>query len=453
MQSETVCAAATSPLNSAIAVIRISGFDLKDTAGSYFTNSRFIDHRKSVFGSFIDDGSVVDDVLLTYFKSPNSYTGEDVIEISCHGNFLIVQKILKALQKKGIRMAEPGEFTKRAFINGKMDLTEAEAVNKVINSRSDWEIRTSLKQMHGSLKNIIADIRENIIELKADVECGIDFLEEDIEFISKPDAVKKISIISDNLEDLLRRCVTGERLSHGINVGIVGKPNVGKSSILNLILNTERAIVSNIPGTTRDVIKETIQIGGIHVNLIDTAGIHDSNDKIERIGIDRSLQTIKDSFVVLAVFDCSENFDEKDEKILENIINKNCIFILNKYDKKNNDVIKLLSEKTGSRGAAIEFSAISGHGMKVLEKNIQDIIIKNFEGYQDGFIADIRVIGLLEKSISNCRSIINVLENEEPVEIIAFEIQQLINTILEITGDISPDDILESVFSRFCIGK
>lgn len=455
MDTDTICAPATSPVNSALGIIRISGSGALSAASSIFKGRGEISHRKSVFGSIYNDEIPVDDVLLSYFKGPHSFTGEDVVEISCHGNPLIVQKILKLLFSKGCRMAEPGEFSRRAFINGKMDLTEAEAINHIINAKSDWEISTSLKQMHGALKEVVNNIRNNIIHLKADVECGIDFLQEDIEFVSNSEFLKQIDQVKNEISSLLKRCNVGSKLSHGVNIPIVGKPNVGKSSILNFLINAERAIVSDIPGTTRDMIRESVQFAGLHVNLIDTAGIHDADNEIEKIGIERSRNAISEAVIVFAVVDGSQELTEKDEFILNSLEGKETVVLINKADISTEvsfeNIIQYLPNI--HKDNIITFSAKTGLGLDLLESKVRMLIESNYDSFRDGFISDLRIINLLEKSEQLCNSAYSAAENTEPQEILAFELQELINAISEITGEISPDDVLDSVFSRFCIGK
>lgn len=455
MDFDTICAPATSPVNSALSIIRISGSGSLPAACSVFKGFGKIEHRKSVYGSLYDQDKLIDDVLLTYFKGPNSFTGEDIVEISCHGNPLIVQKILHLFFRYDIRMAEPGEFSRRAFINGKTDLTEAEAINQIINARSDWEIDASLKQMHGALKNVIRDVRKKVIHLKADVECGIDFLQEDIEFVSNKGLLRQIESLRGDIISLLGRCKTGSKLSHGIDIPIVGKPNVGKSSILNFLINAERAIVSDIPGTTRDMIRETVQFAGVHVNFIDTAGIHESQDTIEKIGIERSLSAINDSVFAFVVFDASSEIDSKDKQIIEALDEKQAVILLNKSDLETKLSIEKICKlfKNESKVKIINFSAKTGDGLFELEETVKNLINFNYDSFRDSFIADVRVINLLEKSVKMCESVQTAAEINEPHEILAFELQQLIDSLSEITGDISPDDVLDSVFSRFCIGK
>ncbi len=451
MINDTICAAATPPVNSALALIRISGLDSISVAKKIFTNHKAMSHKKAVYGSIVDNTKTIDDVILTQFSEPNSFTGEDSVEIACHGNHLVVHKILTLLGKHDIRIAEPGEFSRRAFLNGKIDLTEAEAINHLITAKSNWEIDTAIKQMHGSLKSSINEIKEQLILLKADIESSIDFIEEDIEFISKDDAIALANKLQISLKDLFTRCKIGEKMAKGINVTIAGKPNVGKSSLLNMILNQERAIVSDIPGTTRDLIRESVQIAGVHINIIDTAGIDKPSDEIEKIGIELSHKEIESASIVLMVIDSFRGIDDVDRKILEKVKDKNVIFLLNKSDISSQENIKKINQELNTE--TIPFSTKSGDGFSKLEERISSFLNSNFADINDSFVADLRIINLLEKASENIISVISLLKSEEPAEITSFEIQSMIDNLGEITGEISPDTILDSIFSRFCIGK
>ncbi len=451
MNFETICAPATAPINSTLAIIRMSGPESLRTASKIFSNYNNLKHRLSLYGTINGKNKIIDDVVLTYFKAPNSFTGEDCIEISCHGNPLIVQKIIKLLIKNNIRMAEPGEFSKRAFLNGKIDLTGAEAINQIINARSEWEIEAALKQMHGALRDIINKIRGKIILLKADIECNIDFSGEDVEFISYAKAWEEIKFIKEAVSELYQRCKLGEKISHGINIAIVGRPNVGKSSLLNLLLNEERAIVTDIPGTTRDLIKETIQFNGIHVNLIDTAGIRDAGCQIEKIGIEKSKKEIETAPIIILLIDAVEGITQEDKEILKNINEKKVIVLGNKIDLAQKKEVSGLEKDLGKK--IIAFSTITSEGLDKLEKRICNFISKEFVQFDSSFIADLRILNLLEKSLTNIKTINMLLQHNEPPEIIAFELQLLIDTISEITGEVSADEVLNSIFNRFCIGK
>ena len=451
MYDDTICAPASAPVNSSIAIIRISGSESERAVNSIFSNSKKIKDRTAIYGSIIDNKEIVDDVILTYYRSPKSFTGEDMVDIYCHGNQIIVSKIIQMLNKLGIRMAQPGEFCKRSFLNGKIDLTEAEAINHVITAQSEWEISTALKQMHGSLKNIINEFKENIILLKANIEARIDFIEEDIEFVSNNEALNQINDIHQTLENLLRRCKLGAKISHGIDVIITGKPNVGKSSILNLMLNQERAIVSNIPGTTRDLIKESIQINGLLINLFDSAGINNPTNEIEKIGVELSHKKIESASIVIMVLDATTGICSEDIEIIKNISGKKHITLLNKVDlldKNNSD-----SLKNNNDLKTLSFSAKTGEGLKELEREISNILKNDYVDYESSFVADLRIIDLLGKSLDNVNKTHSLISNNEPAEITAFELQALIDNLSEITGEITPDDVLDSIFSRFCIGK
>ncbi len=451
MTDDTICAPASPPVTAPIAIIRISGPDAMRAANSLFPDFSEFKPRHAHYGTIVDDGTPVDDAVVVCYPSPRSYTGEDMAEIFCHGNPIIVQRIIMLLTGRGVRLAEPGEFTRRAFLNGKMDLTEAEAVNHIITAKSEWEIETSLRQMHGSLRDIIREIRARIIEFKADIEAVIDFSEEEMEFITAGAASGAAARIRASIEDLLGRCRTGEQLSHGIDIAIIGKPNVGKSSVLNLLLNRERAIVSSIPGTTRDIIREPFQIGGIHVNLVDTAGIDTPGDEIERMGIDLSHRKIASSPFIIMVLDGAAGMAGDDRSILETIRGKKRVIIINKSDIARPEDIRAMQEEAGEE--AIPFSARTGAGLAELTGAVSRRIKKDFVTLEHSFIADMRVITLLERARVNAARIGELVNGHGPAEIVAFELQALMDTLGEITGEITPDDILDSIFSRFCIGK
>lgn len=449
MPEDTICAPATPPINSPLAIIRISGPDTIGVVKSLFSRPDKLSHRIAVFGSIIIYNRLVDDVIITYYKAPQSFTGEDMAEITCHGNPIIVRKIIRFLNKNGVRLAEPGEFSKRSFINGKIDLTEAEAINQIITARSDWEVSSAIKQMHGSLRDTVYKIRENVIYLRADIESGIDFIQEDIEFISYEEALKQIDIIKSLLSDLNMKCKIGEKMSHGIDLPIIGRPNVGKSSILNLILNQEKAIVSDIPGTTRDLIDEVVQIAGLPINIVDTAGITTSNSEIEKIGIELSNKKIATASIILFVIDVSEKITDKDLEIFGKIRDKNYIILGNKID--------LIEDRTQLDLKPFEnvlfFSAKTAEGLTQLEAKISEIVQKGSINYEGSFITDIRILDILDKALASTEACKSLIMIKEPGEIIASELQSLADIISEITGEISPDDILDSIFSRFCIGK
>ncbi len=451
MTEDTICAPATPPVNSSIAIIRISGPDTHRAIASHFTAAGDLKPRYAHYGSLTDRDGQIDDVIIVNYPAPRSYTGEEMAEIFCHGNQLIVKKIIMLLNGSGIRLAQPGEFTRRAYLNGKIDLTEAEAINHIITAKSEWEIETSLRQMHGSLRDVIQKIRESITGFKADIEAGIDFSDQEIEVITAEEALAASGRIRDLIRDLLDRCVMGEQLSHGIDITITGKPNVGKSSILNLLLNQERAIVSSIPGTTRDIIREPFQICGMHVNLVDTAGIDTPGDEIEKMGIDLSHRKIESSPFIILVLDARAGINDADRNILEKTKEKKRIILINKTDVAGADDIASIKEML--QEDTVLFSAVNGAGLQDLMEALSRRIKNDFVQVENSFIADMRIIGLLKNALSSSEKVSDLVASRAPGEIIAFELQSLMDILADITGEITPDNILDSIFSRFCIGK
>jgi tRNA modification GTPase len=451
MMHDTITAPATPPGTGALSVIRISGPDTLRVVSSLFTAADKLEPRRAIHGRITDQGKVLDDVILTFFKAPFSFTGEDSAEICCHGNPLIVRSIIKALGTRNVRMSEPGEFTKRAFLNGRLDLTGAEAIQQIIAARSGSEIQAAIKQMHGSMRTLVNSLRDHVVQIKADIECSLDFAHEDIEFISYENASAQIESIEKEIEDIKRRCALGRKVSRGIDLPIAGKPNAGKSSILNMILNSERAIVSDIPGTTRDLIKETIQFGGVHVNLIDTAGIRETDSMLEKIGIEKSEQAILSSGLILVVLDATTGITDEDRTVLARVGDRQSILILNKIDAASPAAGRIIEIETGR--SPVLFSAKTGSGLQELEEEVSRIIRDEFTGAEDSFIADERIVTLLDQGIELCRELKDTFAADLPQEIAASTLQALIDALCGITGEITPDDVLNSIFSRFCIGK
>ncbi len=448
---ETICAPATSPVNSTLAIIRISGPDTFGVVSSVFSRPQNIQPRMAIYGSIIDKSRIIDDVVLIYYVKPSSFSGEDMAEIFCHGNPLILRRILNILHEHGLRMAEPGEFSRRAFLNGKMDLTEAEAINQVILARSEWQIDSAIEQMHGSLKNAICSLRDDVIILKADIEASIDFTEEDIQFISRDESLEKSKFISDRLRDLLVRCETGEKYSRGIDVILAGRPNVGKSSIMNFLLNEERSIVSDLPGTTRDMIREEILVDGMILNLFDTAGIGAPGNDIERIGIERTHKKIRTSSLVLMILDATAGITAEDRQIIDEIADRKNLFVINKSDIADPSQIKNVKQVLGRPSIAV--SALNGNGMIELRNELSSILKNEFFDYSSSIVTGIRIIQLLKQALDSSEQIEKLIQEGQPAEIIAFVMQGLLDSLKEITGEITPDNILDSIFSRFCIGK
>jgi len=452
--NDQIYALATPPLNSSLALIRLSGSKLRPFLIKFFSKSKQVKNRQAVYGSLVYKNKIIDDVILIFYQAPHSFTGEDMIEITCHGNQLIIQRIYQLFNSLGFRLAAPGEFSKRAFLNGKIDLTKAEAINQILVAKSEWHLETALGQMHGSMLGYINQIRELIIQLKADLEASIDFIEEDLEFISHKDSLKLAKKSRDLLNKFWEQLKLGEKISQGIEVVIVGKPNVGKSSLLNLLLNQERAIVTDTPGTTRDLIQETITINGFQLNLTDTAGIHKTRDVIEQKGIKLSYQQLEKAGLVLMVLDPTTGYQEADKEIIKTLAtlpDKEIIFLVNKIDLASKKDLSQITKKL--QKTYIPFSAKKAVGLEELKKKISLILKKVFVPHKTSFVADRRIINLTEKALLANEQVIDLIKNKSSVEIITFELQELINLLGEMTGEISPEDILDSIFSRFCIGK
>jgi tRNA modification GTPase len=453
MFEDTICAPATPPLISAVAMVRVSGRDALRALECVRPRTEVLP-RTARRASFYSGETMIDDILYTVFRAPASYTGEDTVEISCHGNPIIVRRIIDTLVSIGMRIAGPGEFTMRAYLNGRFDLTGAEAVQQIITARSSWELDSALKQMHGSLRRKIEEIRGQLVTLKADVESRIDFPDEDIPYTEDEGLVFLLEKVQSMVSDLLGRCRLGGKAGRGINVIIAGRPNAGKSSIMNLILNNERAIVSDIPGTTRDPVKEIIEIGGIPVNLIDTAGINETENEIEKIGVQLARRHIEGASVIVAVFDPMQGFGAADREVLEAVVDRPAVMLINKTDIAGAEAVSLIENEISRAGTAVMFSAKTGDGFQALHEALILAVRSELPGYEDSFIADSRVVSLLEGALASLAGTgILFREGIHPPEIAAFELQGALDFLAEITGEITPDDVLGSIFSRFCIGK
>ncbi len=447
---DSITAIATPTGVGALAIIRISGSSSISVADAIFKGKKRVTEVSSHtvhYGKVVDDQNdlLVDDVLLTIFKAPNSYTGEDLVEISCHGNPLIAQKIIDLILTKGIRIAEPGEFTKRAFLNNKIDLAQAEAVVDVISSRTDASLRGARNQLDGLLSKNVAVLRQSLLDTLSFLELELDFAEEDVEFVARGELVSKIESVTQNIDDLLETYSFGRVIRDGVNVAIVGKPNVGKSSLLNYLLKEARAIVSHIPGTTRDVIREEISIDGILFKLHDTAGIRYSEDLIEIEGVKRSNEAIINSDLVLFVNEVEHEFSkELYEDLLALTKKERIIPILNKID--------LATDTVKFKGAKI--SAKTGQGITELI----DLMKKSALGSanyseKSAVISNVRHFSCLSSAKESLVSAHSAVNQDLSGEFIAIDIRKAIDALGEIIGEVTSEDVLNNIFSKFCIGK
>ncbi len=449
MQREPIVAVATPYGESAIGIVRLSGKGVLDIVKSLFQTRSGIKPRVAHFGKLIDEkGEVVDEGLLIYFKAPASYTGEDMVELHLHGNPLILKRALELFLGRGCRLAEPGEFTKRAFLNGKMDLTQAEAVAELISAKSELARRSAIRQLGGELSSKVREIRESLLELCAYIEADIEFSEEDIPTLSKTQVLNLVRRAIDSIDSLLETANTGRYIRDGIRLAIVGKPNVGKSSLFNALLRRERAIVTDIAGTTRDFLEEPLNLRGIPVLLVDTAGIREAIDPVERIGVERSRIKIEEADLILFVLDASETLDEEDLKVYEEVRDKKHIVVANKVDLGYKVNVEIFDGNS-----IIKVSALEKSGINELEEEILNQIGINLNE-EAGIYISLRHEVNLRKSKEVLSGFLERYSREEvSPEIAMLDIREAVSYLEEIVGAITTEDILGSIFSKFCIGK
>ena len=401
----------------------------------------------------MDGDNIVDEVLVSYFKAPKSYTTENMCEINSHGGFIVERRILELCLKNGAELAEPGEFTKRAFLNGRIDLVQAESIIDLINSKSEKEAKASISQLEGNLSKNINSIKSELLDLMADVEASIDYPEYDIEEVTNKKILQALDKVESHLKKLNKTFKNGKILREGIKTAIIGKPNAGKSSLLNTILNEERAIVSETKGTTRDTIEEYVTIEGITLKLIDTAGIRETNDEIEKIGVEKSKKLINEAELVIAIFDGTKDLSEEDYEILNLIESKNAIILLNKMDIKDfeldkNDAIKKSGKET------IKISARNGDNIDILYKAIANMYKINDIELDDGeIVTNIRHKNQIDESLKSIEKARKTVYNSMPVDIIEIYLKQILSDLGKITGDDISEDIINEIFSKFCLGK
>lgn len=462
---DTIVAMATPAGAGAIAVLRLSGPEAISIASSIFTSvsGKNLAEQKShtVHLGHIKDGEkIIDEVLVTIFKNPNSYTGEDVVEISCHGSNYIQQEIIQLCLRKGCRMADAGEFTLRAFIHGKMDLSQAEAVADLIASDSAASHQLAMQQMRGGFSSEIKKLREELLNFASLIELELDFAEEDVEFANREDFQNLITKITQVLKRLIDSFAIGNVLKNGIPVAIVGEPNVGKSTLLNALLNEERAIVSDIAGTTRDTIEDEISIGGIGFRFIDTAGIRETSDTIEGLGIKRTFEKIDTAQVVIYLFD-SEKFKESSSKFqieIETIKNrfplKNLIIVANKVDKLSDESLKNLEDVLSPQTSTlIPLSAKKGIGLKALENRLLEFVNTGALRSNETIVTNSRHYDALLKALEEIIKVQDGLNTNLSGDLLAIDLRQALHYLGSITGQVSEDEILGNIFANFCIGK
>lgn len=451
MENDTIAAIATSMGRSAVNIIKISGPESISIVSKIFTKDLSKLEPNTINYGFIKEGNeLIDEVLVSLFTFPNSQTGEDIVEINTHGGISVTNKVLELVLSNGARLAEPGEFLKRAFLNGKKDLIEAEAISDLINAKTEEARKMSLKGLSGELSKKIKTLRNKILNIIANIEVNIDYPEYEDAIIYTNELLKtNINEIQSDLEKLVKESEKGTLLNNGINVGIVGKPNVGKSSLLNLLINEDKAIVTDIEGTTRDIVEGNITINGVTLNLIDTAGIRETNNVVEKLGVEKSKDIINKSDLIIALFDISRPFTLEDEAILSSIKAKKSIIILNKTDLPTKiDLNKFTSYNV------IKTSVKEDIGKDKLLNMIKELFSLNeIETGDFTYLSNARQISLIKEALKLCLEIKYQNEQNTPVDLIQIDLQNLWEKLGEIIGDAYKDELLDEIFSKFCLGK
>ena len=459
---ETIAAISTATGNGGIGIIRMSGENCFNILEKIFKTSKNnkinIEKIKGYtiqYGYIIDNktNEIIDEVLVSFFRNPKSYTRENMCEINSHGGMVVEKRILEECLKNGAILAEPGEFTKRAFLNGRIDLSQAESIIDIINSKTEKEAKASINQLQGYLSENIGKIRHELLDIMADIEASIDYPEYDIEEVTNSKAIKLLENVRSKLKILEESFNSGKVLKEGIKTAIIGRPNAGKSSLLNTILKEERAIVSDIEGTTRDTIEELVTIKGIPLKIIDTAGIRKTSDKIEEIGVEKALKVAEDADLILAIIDNTKELNEEDLKILNLVKNKNAIILLNKIDLQVNNLEKNENIINANK-KVIKISTKNRDGIEELYKEIEKMFnIKEIDIDSGNLITNIRHKNQITNSIKNINEAINAINLNLPIDIISISIKETLEDLGKITGDNVGEDIINEIFSKFCLGK
>lgn len=458
IMDKTIAAISTAIGEAGIGIVRMSGIKSHQIAKEVFRNYKnnqldTIKHRYMEYGHIVDSNQIIDEVLIAFMKGPHTYTREDMVEIYCHGGSIAVKKILNLLLAKGAFLAERGEFTKRAFLNGRLDLSQAEAVIDLIDAKTDKSYEASLKQLSGGLKNEVKELKNTLLDILARVEYSINFMEDLQDELPTEPIIEKGTYVLNRINELLNSANKGRIIREGIKTVIVGKPNVGKSSLLNAILKENRAIVTDVPGTTRDTIEEYIDLGGVSIKLIDTAGIRDTDDIVESIGVNKSISLIENADLIIGIFDMSKELDDEDMKITELLKNRKSIILLNKHDldiKADKDKLKEIF----SNKYIIDMSIVNQKGIKDLENAIIDMF---FDGEiklnDDTLVTNVRHFDLLNKTKDSLESFLSDVKAGFPLDAVEIDLNNAYSYLSEITGESIDEDVLNKIFSDFCIGK
>lgn len=450
MLKETIVAISTALGQGAISIVRLSGDDAIKIANNSFKgpNLNFVKSHTISYGHIIDKNNKhIDEVMISVFRAPRSFTTEDIVEINCHGGVFVANKILELMLVNGARSANPGEFTERAFLNGRIDLTQAEAVMEVIEAKSDMSLALANKGLDGVIYSLITDLRTDLLQIIANIEVNIDYPEyDDVEVLSNEILLPSIVSLTQKIQNILKKAHFGKIIKDGIKTAIIGRPNVGKSSILNALLREDKAIVTEIQGTTRDIVEGTINIGGIILNLIDTAGIRESSDIVEKIGIDKAKETINEAELILFVLDNNQALTLEDEELLRLTEHKKRIVIINKKDLKN--------ELTHSFNNSISISALHKQGIEDLENKIREMFLSGEINITDQtYVSNARHIAKLTDTLNALNESVRSINDSMPVDMVEIDLKNAWLLLGEIIGDTSSTSLLDELFSKFCLGK
>ena len=449
--NDTICAISTALGVGAISIIRVSGDEAIDIVNKIFDKDLTKKESHTInYGHIVYNGEIIDEVMVSIMKSPKTFTKEDIVEINSHGGVAVTNKVLEILLLEGARLAEPGEFTKRAFLNGRIDLVEAESIMDLIESKTETSRKLAISGMEGKVSKLVKNIIDNLVKVNANIEVNIDYPEyEDIEIVTKEKIEEMSKYINKELTKLLNESENGKLIKDGINTLILGRPNVGKSSILNKLIEEDKAIVTSVAGTTRDIVEGQIRVNGILLNIIDTAGVRETEDIVEKIGVEKSLSLINDADLVILVFNNNEKLTDEDKKLLEYTKEKKRIIVINKIDLENNlDISNLKNERI------VKVSALKDSGIENLKNEINDMF--NLEEINLGdftYLSNSRQISLVKKAVEISKNLEDALNNDVPIDLLEIDIKEICEIIGEIIGESYDDKLIDTLFSNFCLGK
>ena len=447
--NDTIVAISTTTGVGAISIIRLSGSESIEIINKVFTKDlSTVDSHTIHYGHIKDKEEIIDEVLVSVMRAPKTFTREDIIEINCHGGVAPTNKVLEVLLKNGARLAEPGEFTKRAFLNGRIDLLEAEATMDLISSKNDKARKMSINTLTGETSSLIKDLRSDLVGIISNIEVNIDYPEyEDIEVLTNEKLLPSIKTFKEKLEDIIKKSEDSKIVKEGIKVGIIGKPNVGKSSLLNSLLEEEKAIVTDIPGTTRDIVEGSLVLDGIILNIVDTAGIRETEDVVEKIGVERSLSIINSSDLVIFILNNNEYLSEEEKELLQTLEDKKKIIVVNKIDLES----KLDKSHLDNY---IEISVKENIGINKVKEEIKRLFnLGEIEANDMTYLSNARSISLLHKTMNSIEEAEEEIELCSPIDIVEFSLKDAWNSLGEVIGETYTDELLDELFSRFCLGK